>query len=47
MDQRIHYVRRQLPFRFVTTDDHAAAMRVENAIRRGALAKSPKLNPYW
>lgn len=46
MDQKIRdYVRTHFAFRFVETDDYASAIRIENAVKRGALDRPPKLNP--
>jgi hypothetical protein len=32
-------------FRFTGADDYAAAMRVENRVKQGALGRPPRLNP--
>lgn len=46
MDRKVRaYVREHFSFRIATTGDYASAIRVENAIKRGALGRPPKLNP--
>ncbi|MGZ6586228.1 MAG: hypothetical protein ACXVHX_18115 [Solirubrobacteraceae bacterium] len=46
MDQQIRdYIRAHFGFRYVETGDYATAMRVETAIKRGALGQPPRLNP--
>jgi hypothetical protein len=46
MDQKIRdYVRAHLAFRYVEVGDYSTAMRVENAVKRGALGHAPDLNP--
>lgn len=46
MDEKIRdYVRAHLAFRYVEVGDYATAMRVENAVKGGALGTGPHLNP--
>ena len=46
MDRKIRaYVRAHFAFRYIETDDYTTAMRVENAVKAGALGDRPLLNP--
>jgi hypothetical protein len=46
MDQKVRdYVRARLAFRYVEVGDYATAMRVEKAVKTGALGRAPDLNP--
>ena len=46
MDELIRdHIHRSFGFRFAVAENYAAAMSVENRIKRGALGRPPRLNP--
>jgi hypothetical protein len=46
MDQKIRdFVRAHFAFRYVEVNDYVTAIRIENAVKAGALGRPPHLNP--